>query len=147
MEQRLSLITLGVKDLAQARAFYEALGWKRGGPSNDHVAFFQLAGIIIGLWSKDALAEEAGLDLGKGFGGIVLAQNVSDRAGVDRVLAEAKKAGGKIIAEASEKFWGGYSGYFSDLDGYPWEVAWNPGFAITEDGNTLLTPPGSQGKR
>ena len=141
MEQRLSLITLGVKDLAKSRRFYESLGWKLGGPSNPQVAFFQLGGIIIGLWSKDALATEAGVSHGKGFGGIVLAQNVADQESVDRVLAEAERAGGKITAEASEKFWGGYSGYFTDLDGYPWEVAWNPGFSITSDGKTLLDAP------
>lgn len=143
MEQRLSLITLGVKDLAKSRAFYESLGWKAGGPSNPQVTFFQLAGIIIGLWSKEALAEEAGLTVGKDFGGIVLAQNVDDRAIVDRVLAAAQRAGGKITAKASEKFWGGYSGYFTDLDGYAWEVAWNPGFSITSDGKTLLEAPGA----
>ncbi len=141
MDQRVSVITLGVKDLAKSRAFYEALGWKRGGHSNDHVAFFQAAGIIIGLWSKEALAEEAGVKLGKNFGGIALAQNVPDRASVDRVLVEVQRAGGTIVSPASDKFWGGYSGYFTDLDGYPWEIAWNPGFTITRDGKTLLTSP------
>ncbi|MEZ5648787.1 MAG: VOC family protein [Alphaproteobacteria bacterium] len=138
MEQRLSLVTLGVRDIAKARKFYEALGWKTGGPTNPHVAFFQLGGVIIGLWSKESLAEEAGLNLGKDFGGVALAQNVADKKTVDRVLAEAEKAGGKIIAAASDKFWGGYSGYFTDIDGHPWEIAWNPGFTLTADGKTLL---------
>jgi hypothetical protein len=138
MEQRLSLVTLGVADLDRARRFYEALGWRR---SNDHaeVVFFQAGGMVLALWSRASLAEDAGVPAaGSGFRGIALAYNTRNRAEVDAVLAEAKAAGAEILKPAEDAFWGGYTGYFADPDGHLWEVAWNPDWTITEDGSTRL---------
>jgi len=138
MEQRLSLVTLGVADLDLSLRFYEALGWKRGN-ENPSVVFFQLNGMILGLWSRSALAEDAGLAPNeRGFGGITLAYNARSKKDVDAVLAEAEHAGARILKPAKDTFWGGYSGYFADPDGHPWEVAWNPGWAITSEGDVKL---------
>jgi predicted lactoylglutathione lyase len=139
MEQRLSVVTLGVADLDRSRRFYETLGWKRG---NQHaeVVFFQLNGVVLSLWSRQALAADANLsDDGARFGGIVLAYNARDRAEVDSVLAEAKRAGGRVLKAAGDAFWGGYYGHFSDPDGHVWEVAWNPEWELTPDGTVKLT--------
>jgi len=138
MEQRLSLVTLGVRDLAVSRAFYKRLGWKESPPSNDSVAFFQCEGMIFGLWSRDSLAGDAGLEAGEGFANVTLAQNVRSREAVDETLEEAKRAGATILRPGSEAFWGGYTGYFADPDGFAWEVAWNPGFQILDDGSIRL---------
>lgn len=139
MEQRLSLVTLGVKDLAASRAFYGRLGWTESPPSNDSVAFFQCGGMVFALWSRAALAEDAGVpEPGRGFANITLAHNVRSKAEVDAVLREAEKAGGTILKPGAEAFWGGYTGYFADPDGFAWEVAWNPGFAILPDGSIRL---------
>jgi catechol 2,3-dioxygenase-like lactoylglutathione lyase family enzyme len=138
MEQRLSLVTLGVADLDRARRFYEALGWRR---ANDHaeVVFFQAGGMVFGLWSREALAEDARVPAaGSGFRGIALAYNTRTRAEVDTVLAEAEAAGGQILKPAEDAVWGGYTGYFADPDGHLWEVAWNPDWTIAEDGSTRL---------
>jgi uncharacterized protein len=139
MEQRLSLITLGVADLKRARRFYEdGLGWRRG---NDHpeVVFFQIGGSILGLFSRAELAKDAELrSEGSGFGGITLAYCGRSREDVDAVLAEAVAAGAKLLKPAEDTFWGGYSGYFADPDGHPWEVAWNPDWTIAEDGSVRL---------
>jgi len=138
MEQRLSLVTLGVADLERALRFYEALGWKRNN-ENQHVVFFQLNGMILALWSRSALAEDAGLAPNeRGFGGIALAYNARSREDVDAVLADAKRAGARILKAAKDTFWGGYSGYFADPDGHPWEVAWNPEWKLDEHGNVTL---------
>jgi catechol 2,3-dioxygenase-like lactoylglutathione lyase family enzyme len=140
MEPRVSLITLGVADLARARRFYEeGLGWRTASPVDQSVVFFQAGALIVGLWGKDDLAEDAGIaPATDGFGAIALAQNVRSREAVDQVLEEAKRAGGRILKPAEDTFWGGYSGYFADPDGHVWEIAWNPGFTITDDGATLL---------
>jgi len=140
MEPRVSLITLGVADIAAARAFYERLGWRAGGPSDGNVAFFQAGGMILGLWSRAALAEDAGLppEAPSGFGGMALAHNVRSKAEVDAVLAEAEAAGARMLRPAQEVFWGGYTGYFADPDGHVWEVAWNPGFPLDAAGNVTL---------
>lgn len=139
MEQRLSLVTLGVRDLAAARAFYRRLGWTESPPSNDHVAFFQCGGMIFGLWSRDSLAEDAKVGApGSGFANISLAQNVRSKAEVEATLAKAEKAGARILKPAQDVFWGGYTGYFADPEGFVWEVAWNPGFTILEDGSVQL---------
>ena len=139
MEQRLSLVTLGVADLERARRFYEdGLGWRRG---NDHpeVVFYQLGGMVLALWGRDALAQDAHLpNAGRGFGGIALAYNARTRAEVDAVLAEAEAAGAKILKPAEDAFWGGYSGYFADPDGHLWEVAWNPEWTLADDGSVSL---------
>jgi predicted lactoylglutathione lyase len=138
MEQRLSLVTLGVSDLEQSLRFYQTLGWKRGN-DNPSVAFFQLPGMIMALWSRSALAEDAGLVTNeRGFGGITLAYNTRSKDEVDSILAEAERAGARILKAAKETFWGGYSGYFADLDGHPWEVAWNPDWTIARNGETKL---------
>ena len=142
MEQRLSLITLGVADLERSRRFYEdGLGWRRG---NDHpeVVFYQLVGMVLALWSRDALAQDAHLPgTDSGFGGIALAYNARTREEVDAVLAEAEAAGAKILKSAEDAFWGGYSGYFADPDGHAWEVAWNPDWTLAEDGSVRLGKP------
>jgi uncharacterized protein len=139
MEQRLSLVTLGVADLERARRFYEdGLGWRRG---NNHpeVVFFQIGGAVLALWRRDALAQDAGLpDAGSGFGGITLAYNARTREEVDAVLAEAEAAGANILKPAEDAFWGGYSGYFADPDGHVWEVAWNPEWTVADDGSVRL---------
>jgi catechol 2,3-dioxygenase-like lactoylglutathione lyase family enzyme len=140
MDQRLSLVTLGVADLDRSRRFYEdGLGWKRGN-KEDGVAFFQLPGSILALWSRESLAEDAGLPAeGSGFSGIALAYNARSRAEVDSVLDEARAAGAKILKSGKETFWGGYSGYFSDPDGHVWEVAHNPFWSIDEAGRVSLS--------
>jgi hypothetical protein len=139
MEQRLSLVTLGVDDLARARGFYEGgLGWKRGNDNPD-VAFYQMPGMILALWSRASLAADAGVsDPGAAFAGLALAYNARSREEVDAVLAEAKAAGGTVVKPASDTFWGGYSGYFADPDGHLWEVAHNPFWTIAEDGSVRL---------
>lgn len=139
MDQSLSLVTLGVRDLAAARAFYQRLGSKESPPSNEHVAFFQCGGMILALWSRDALVEDAKVGAaGSGFASVALAQNLRSKAAVDAALAEAEKAGARILKPAQEVFRGGYSGYFADPEGFAWEVAWNPGFAILPDGSVKL---------
>ncbi len=140
MDQRLSLVTLGVDDMVRARSFYEALGWQAGGPSNDDVTFFQAGGMIVGLYGRAALAADAGVTNTprQGFSGIALAYNARDKAGVDAVLSEAVAAGGTLIKAAHDVFWGGYSGYFADPDGHLWEVAWNPFFPLAADGAIAL---------
>lgn len=139
MDQRLSLITLGVADLARARHFYEdGLGWTRGNVE-DEVAFYQLNGLILGLWSRAELAGDARLpDTGAVFSGITIAYNTRSHAEVDEVLALAAAAGGTILKAAQEQPWGGYSGYFADPDGHPWDVAFNPGWSIDTAGQVLL---------
>jgi uncharacterized protein len=143
MEQRVSLVTLGVDDLARARRFYEALGWTTGAAPADDVVFFQAGGLIVGLWSRAALAEDSGVEDGgvedaSGWGGIVLAHNVRSPAEVDAVLAEADAAGGTIVRIGAPTFWGGYSGLFRDPDGHAWEIAHNPSWALAEDGSVRL---------
>ena len=138
MEPRISLVTLGVADMARARRFYEALGWRASGPGED-VTFFQAGGMILSLYGRAALAEDAHLPAeGAGFGGATLGYNVRERADVDRTLDEARAAGATILKPAEDVFWGGYSGYFADPDGHPWEVAWNPHFPILDDGTIRL---------
>ena len=139
MEQRLSLVTLGVADLPRARAFYEALGWKTRAEPDDDVVFFQAGGMIVALWGRDQLAEDTGVDDGGGWGGVTLAHNVRSPAEVDAVIAEAEAAGASIARHGAETFWGGYSGVFVDPDGHPWEVAHNPGWTITDDGSVSLS--------
>jgi uncharacterized protein len=139
MEQRLSLITLGVRDLARARTFYEALGWRHGAAPDDDVVFFQAGGMIVGLWDRARLAEDSAVDDGGGWGGVTLAYNTRSPEEVDAVIEEARAAGGTIGREPGPTFWGGYSGVFVDPEGHPWEVAHNPGWTIAEDGSTRLS--------
>lgn len=140
MEPRISLVTLGVTDMARSRAFYESLGWTASDVSNENVTFFQAGCMSFGLYGHRALAEDATVE-DKGvpdFRGVSLAYIGRDKAEVDAVLAEAEAAGAKIIKHAEDVFWGGYSGYFADPDGHLWEVAWNPGLLIAEDGSISL---------
>lgn len=140
MEQRLSLVTLGVADLRRARRFYEnGLGWKPGFASDD-VVFYETGGPIIGLFGRRELAADAQLeDDDATFGGLALAHNVRSRGEVDEVLKEAERAGAAILKSAEETPWGGYSGYFADPDGHLWEVAFNPAWKIGADGSVKMT--------
>jgi len=138
MEQRVSLVTLGVRDLARARAFYEALGWRTNPAPDDDVVFFQAGGMIVALWGRAELAEDSGVEDSGGWGGITPAQNVRSPAEVDAVLAEVDAAGGAITRVGAETFWGGYSGAFTDPDGHAWEVAHNPHWTLAEDGSVSL---------
>jgi catechol 2,3-dioxygenase-like lactoylglutathione lyase family enzyme len=141
MEQRVSLITIGVSDVGRATEFYEAMGWRRdGGVDNeqDHVAFFQAPGMIVALWSREKLAEDSVVEDTGGWGGMTLAYNVGSPVEVDAVLDEARAAGATIGRAGEETFWGGYSGVFIDPDGHPWEVAHNPGWTVHPDGRTTL---------
>jgi catechol 2,3-dioxygenase-like lactoylglutathione lyase family enzyme len=137
MQQRVSLVTLGVADLARARAFYEAMGWRATG-NDEGVVFFQAGGMVVALWSRSELAADSAVADSGGWGGVTLAHNVRSPAEVDAVLAEAEAAGARIPRRGATTFWGGYSGVFCDPDGHPWEVAHNPFWEVTEDGRTLL---------
>jgi predicted lactoylglutathione lyase len=138
MEQRLSLVTLGVADLARARRFYEKLGWVTNAEPEDTVVFFQAGGAIVSLWGRQQLAEDSGVEDAGGWGGITLAHNVRSPAEVDAVLAEAAAAGATVPRSGAETFWGGYSGVFVDPDGHHWEVAHNPHWTIRDDGSVSL---------
>jgi uncharacterized protein len=139
MEQRVSIITLGVNDLERSRGFYERLGWRSSGASSDGIVFFQAGGMALALYPRGELAKDANVaPEGHGFSGVTVAYNTRSREEVDLVLQEASRSGAKRVKPAQEAFWGGYSGYFSDPDGFLWEVAWNPFFAIAEDGSIRL---------
>lgn len=138
MDQRLSMITLGVDDIQKSKTFYEKLGWQVSPHSQEGVIFFQIGGMVLSLYSKQSLAEDACLELGHGFGGITLAYNVRAREDVPKILEKARQAGGKTLKPAADAFWGGYSGYFADPDGYPIEVAWNPFWPLDAQGNVQL---------
>jgi hypothetical protein len=139
MEPRLSLVTLGVADVTRSRRFYEALGWRASSASQpDDVAFFQLGGVALALWGRAELAKDAVLSDPGGWGGVSLAHNARTRAEVDAILEEARAAGARILKPACATFWGGYAGYFADLDGHAWEVSWNPHFLLRPDGSLQL---------
>jgi len=136
MEQRVSLITLGVADLKRAYAFYEALGWSASW--NEDIVFFQAGGQVVALWSREELAKDSGAEDRGGWGGITLAHNVRSPAEVDAVIDEARAAGARIVREGAETFWGGYSGAFADPDGHVWEIAHNPYWTIAGDGSVSI---------
>jgi uncharacterized protein len=148
MDQRISIITLGVANLARSRKFYERLGWRPSSASNEAIVFFQAGGMILALYPRPELAKDALLEdpnqsanpdaTGRAFSGFTLSFNAPTRAAVDQVLAEAKSAGAKILKPAQEAFWGGYSGYFADPDHFAWEVAFNPSFLLGDDGSIHL---------
>ena len=138
MEQRVSLITLGVADVERARGFYEALGWQTRAEAGAEVAFFQAGCMVVALWSRAELAADSGVGDDGGWGGITLAHNVRSTAEVDGVLAEARAAGATIARSGAPTFWGGYSGVFVDPDGHPWEVAHNPYWTVADDGSVQL---------
>jgi uncharacterized protein len=137
MDNRVSVITLGVADVIRARAFYEALGWSGESPDGE-VVFFQAGGMVLALWGRDKLAEDSAVVDAGGWGGVTLAYNVGSPGEVDAVLAAAADAGAIIGRPGAITFWGGYSGIFVDPDGHPWEVAHNPGWFIDDGGGVHL---------
>jgi len=137
MEQRVSLVTLGVADLSRARAFYAALGWAGESPDGD-VVFFQTGGMIVALWGREQLATDSVVNDAGGWGGVTLAHLVDSPTEVDAVLADAKSAGATIGRVGAPTVWGGYSGIFIDPDGHPWEIAHNPGWILDQDGTVRL---------
>lgn len=145
MEQRVSLITLGVSDVPRARAFYERLGWR--GQEMQETVFYQVGGLGLVLWQQDKLAEDAGLDevCSGGFRGVSLAHNVRSRDDVDAVVAAAGAAGATVTRSPADTFYGGYAGHFADPDGHAWEVAYNPGFPLGDDGSLTIPELGRQG--
>lgn len=140
MDPRISLITLGVADIARSRRFYvDGLGWPASSASNADVVFIPAGGVVLALFGRKALAEDAHVAAaGSGFSGVTLAHNVRTREDVDRALAQAVAAGATLLKPAQEVFWGGYSGYFADPDGHAWEVAHNPHFPLDAEGRVLL---------
>jgi predicted lactoylglutathione lyase len=138
MDQRISLITLGVRDLVRSRAFYEALGWATNSAASEDVVFFQAGGMVLALWDRSELARDSGVEDGGGWGGVTLAHNVPSPDEVDDVLREAGAAGATIARAGAATSWGGYSGLFIDPDGHPWEVAHNPFWSIEPDGSVRL---------
>jgi catechol 2,3-dioxygenase-like lactoylglutathione lyase family enzyme len=140
VEQRVSLVTLGVGDLARARAFYERLGWRTGAEPGADVVFFQAGCLVVALWDRGMLAEDSRVQDNGGWGGVTLAYNVASPPAVDAVLSDASAAGATIPRPAAETFWGGYSGIFVDPDGHPWEVAHNPHWTLHDDGSVTLAP-------
>jgi predicted lactoylglutathione lyase len=138
MEQRVTVITLGVEDLTRARTFYEALGWRSNTAAELGVVFFQAGDMVVSLWDNASLAEDSGVPSGTGFGGVTLALNVASAGAVDEIMADAAAAGGRVTRAAGETFWGGYSGVFTDPDGHPWEIAHNPHWTLTPDGGVRL---------
>jgi uncharacterized protein len=137
MNQRVSIITLGVADLSASRRFYELLGW-RVGLDVEETVFFQVGAMLLILWSRAELAEDSGVTDGGGWGGVTLAHNVRSTDEVDRVIEEARTAGARISREPAATFYGGYAGVFVDPDGHPWEIAFNPGLDLRDDGSLRL---------
>jgi uncharacterized protein len=147
MDQRVSLVTLGVADMDRARDFYVKLGWQPG-PSPENIAFFQAGGMVVALWDRMALAVDSGIDIddesedtpgsGDGWGGKVLGLNVASAGDVDEQFATAVDAGATVLRRPATRYWGGYSGVFEDPDGHVWEIAYNPYWSVTDDGRTLL---------
>ncbi|MEX0151796.1 VOC family protein [Microbacterium sp. LMI1-1-1.1] len=139
MDQRVTLVTLGVANLERAIAFYGALGWRAHSSSvAGEVAFFDAGGMVVALWDRAALAADSGVADAGGWGGITLAHNVGDAAQVDRILAQAESAGARLARAGAETPWGGYSGVFVDPDGHPWEVAVNPGWPLDAQSRPVL---------
>jgi catechol 2,3-dioxygenase-like lactoylglutathione lyase family enzyme len=139
MTPRIHLVTLGVADLARSRRFYSDLGLSPSSSSNDHVVFFEVGGVVLGLYGREPLADDARVSAeGSGFRAVTLAWNQASKADVDAALALAVKAGATLQKPAEDAFWGGYSGYFADPDGHLWEVAYNPLFPFDENGHLTL---------
>ena len=141
MTPRINLVTLGVADVARATAFYEKLGFvkSRGASKDDVISFFRAGGVVLGLFGREALDEDAGSpEHWTGLGGVTVAQNLDSEEDVDAFMAHAKACGATILKPAQKVFWGGYSGYFADPDGHAWEVAHNPFFPLDADGRVEL---------
>jgi uncharacterized protein len=138
VDQRVTLVTLGVSDYERAKAFYAALGWTPA-LEVEETAFFQANGVVIALWGREKLASDVGIaDDGARWSGITLAQNVRSREEVREVVERARRNGAEITREPSDTFYGGYAGVFRDPDGHAWEVAHNPGFGLDAQGNIVL---------
>ncbi|TIN39379.1 MAG: VOC family protein [Mesorhizobium sp.] len=138
MEPRISIITIAVDDLERATRFYEAMGLTRHAGITEGVAFFQMGGVIFGLFPRESAEADSGITFSKAPSAIYLAYNTRSDAEVDDVLTMAEKAGGRIVKPAGRAFWGGWYGYFADTEGHVWEVAHNPAFPIAEDGSISL---------
>lgn len=139
LERRISIVTLGVADVATSTAFYERLGWKKSSASQESVTFIQMKGTVLALFGRGALAKDAEVaDTGPGFSGVTLAHNVSSPTGVDAVIKFAVSCGATLVKAPEKVSWGGYSGYFADPDGHLWEVAHNPFFPLDEQGHIVL---------
>ncbi|MHA1570810.1 MAG: VOC family protein, partial [Alphaproteobacteria bacterium] len=139
MEQRYTIITLGVNDLQRSTEFFEKLSWRRSAKETPGISFFQCGSVAIALYPKSELAKDANVQLDdRGSGTFTIAYNTRTKGEVNTVLEEAKSAGAEIVKPAEEAFWGGYSGYFRDLDGHLWEIAWNPGFPLDDKGAVHL---------
>lgn len=139
MDQRISIVTLGTDDLPRAVAFWEAMGWPRRAKAFEAIAMFQVGGLALALYPFDKLADDCGMaDRGKGFGGFTIAHNLGSKAEVDALLSRAVECGGTLQKPAHDAFWGGYSGYFCDPDGHPWEIAYNPFVPMATDGSLVL---------
>ena len=145
MKQRVTAVTLGVRDLERAHHFYRDLGWVNVGPPDADVVFFQSGGMVFALWGREQLAEDSAVEDSGGWGGVTLAHNVGSEAEVDAVIAAAEAAGAKVGRAPGKTFWGGYAGIFIDLDGHPWEVVHNPGWHIADDGSVCVLPPPKPG--
>jgi predicted lactoylglutathione lyase len=138
MEQRVSVVTLGVRDLKRSRPLYEALGSNTRAAPDDDVVFFQGGGMIVALWDRAKLAPASGVEDGGGWGGVTVTHNVRSPAEVDSVTEEARSAGAKVVREPGKTFWGGYSAAVVDPDGHPWEIAHNPRWPLRDDGSVEL---------
>lgn len=139
LEPRLSFVTLGVDDVGRSRRFYETLGFKASTASEASVAFFDAGGVVLAVFGREALAQDALIPAGKpGFSGVALAHNVRSESEVDEVLGEAIRVGAKLLKPGQKTFWGGYSGYFADPDGHVWEVAYNPFMPLDSNGHVTL---------
>lgn len=142
MQPRLTLLTLGVAEVARARAFYERLGFVASSASTDGVAFFPAGGVVLALWAREDMAKDTGVaGASPATSSVTLAHNVGNEAEVDAALAQATAAGGRLVKPAHRAFWGGYTGYFADPDGYLWEVAYNPAWPLDGAGQLVLPPP------
>jgi catechol 2,3-dioxygenase-like lactoylglutathione lyase family enzyme len=140
---RLTVVTLGVQDLARARAFYcHGLGFRASKASNESIVFLDAGGVVLALYRRKLLADDANVSEGSGFGGVTLAHNVRSTDEVDAAFERAKTAGATVLKAPHAAFWGGYSGYFADPDGHPWEVAHNPHWKLDASGRVVLPPSG-----
>ena len=136
---RISIVTLGVEDLTAATNFYKALGWEKSGKSQESISFMKGSNVVLGLYGKSALAEDIGIDDAPlGFSATSIAINMTSPEEVDAFMALVKNTGGTVVKEPQKVFWGGYSGYFSDLDGHYWEIAHNPFVGFDDNGNLDL---------
>ncbi|KAB8320697.1 VOC family protein [Tolypothrix campylonemoides VB511288] len=145
MKPQLNIITLGVTSLQRSLQFYsDGLGWRPSSASQGDIVFFKLGTVVLALYPREKLAEDARVSpFGQGFSGFTLAYNTTSKEEVDEILKLAESVGATIAKQAENVFWGGYSGYFTDPDGYLWEVAWNPFFELSEDGSLVLPSPES----